>query len=394
MLWDILWRKKNTISLTFCLSFSILCLVWQGNVFSRSAGFIGGLSDRLSGALNSGLQFTGTLWVQLDQYRELEKRYAAAQKLLEEYRLEKDKFDVLKRENESLRKQLDFAVSPDFPEIKAEVLGMRLSSISPRIIIGRGIKDGVSAHMPVITRCYDNKQNLIRAVVGIVIAADTNTSIVQPLTHASFRLGVQMPETGQWAILSGNSGSITQALLTYISSDAAADKATISHTEFKLKLQQTVYTSGAGGIFPRGIPVGILVREGRRDGEFKTAYVKPFASFDSLDYVTVILKKPENWSINKGSQENWDEHLITPFGEPVYPEDKLHKNKQKKEKDKEKEKEKDKEKEKEKEKEKSQDKMQADKKSEKKNFPKDKSDKPADPKGIGPRTIKNVPNPR
>lgn len=321
MFWDIFWRNKNGISLGFCLSFSVLCLIWQGNIFARGASVIGKLSDRLSGALSSSLRATGTIWVEIDRYRELEARYAAAQKRLEEYRLEKDKFDHLLRENIRLRRLFGFSRLTEYPEIKAEVLSIRLNSISPRIIINRGTKDGVNIYMPVITRAHDADQNLIRCVVGMVIDVDSNSAVVQPLVHAGFRLGVRLPESGRWAVLSGNSGSITEAELIYIARDFSPEKATVDHTESPLKPGTAVVTSGAGGIFPGGIPVGTLQREGGRDGEFRTAFIRPYAPLSNLDYVTVIQKKPEVWARKKAKGKDWEEHLITPFGTPEFPEE-------------------------------------------------------------------------
>jgi len=322
MLWDVLSRNKNTFSLTFCISFSLICLVWQGNIFARAVSSIGKVSDRLAGVLASGFRMSDNIWIELDRYRELEKRYAAAQKLLEEYRLEKDKFDVLKRDNLSLREQLNFPrLSDDYAEVQAEVLGIRLNSISPRILINKGRDDGISVFMPVIGRAHDEDRHLIRAVVGMVVYADASTSIVQPITHPSFRLGVRIPDNKQWAMLSGNSGRMSEVLLSYIATDDERNKTTLAQSGAALDQPFLVYTSGDGGIFPRGIPVGRITREGPRESDFRTAYVRPIAPLASLDFVTVILKKPESWSEKWKEEEAADEHLVTEFGPAVFPEE-------------------------------------------------------------------------
>ena len=316
MFGELFWRNRNTTSLTFCLGISFISMVWQGNLLSRGVGVIGGVGDRISNALNSTLRFTGTVFVELDRYRELERRYASAQKRLEEYRLEKDKFDALRAENDRLRKDAGFLPRVDYRELEAEVLGVRLNSISPRIIIGKGTRDGVQVYMPVITRAHDKDQNLIRAAVGIVIAADESSAIVQPLTHGSFRLGVRLGETGQWAILSGNSGSISHAKLTYIAAEAEPNKVTISRFEGVLKEGTPVVTSGGSGLFPPGVPVGTVQSEGGRLDQFRTALLKPYAAIDRLDFVTVILKPIQPWSERvQLRKKGWDEHLQTPFGD-------------------------------------------------------------------------------
>lgn len=319
MFGEIFWRNKTATSLTFCLSISFISMIWQGNILSRGVGSIGRLGDRLSGALNSGLRFTGTLWVELDRYRELEKRHAAAQKRLEEYRLEKDKFDALRAENDRLRRQAGYHLRSDYRELQAEVLGIRINSISPRLIIGKGSADGVQPYMPVIARAHDKEQNLIRAAVGMVIAVDEHSAVVQPLTHSAFRLGVRMGEQGRWAILSGNSGNIAHALLTYISDEAEANKVTISRFEGDLKPGTPIITSGGGGLFPAGIPVGTILKEGSRLDQFRTAIVVPYAPIYNLDDVTIILITPKPWSeVAQQKRKTWDEHLTTPFGNVDY----------------------------------------------------------------------------
>jgi rod shape-determining protein MreC len=320
MLWDILSRNKNTLSLSFTLTFSFVCLVWQGNFIARGVGFFGKVTDRISGALNSGLSLPGNIWVELDRYRELEQRYAAAQKLIEEYRLEKDKFDILKQDNRSLREALDFQIGGEYPEVRAEVLGIRLNTISPRILIDKGRDAGIEPFMPVYARAHDKEQNLIRAAVGIVVAADSGTAVIQPLNHPAFRLGVRIPDTGQWAMLSGNSGKINDLLLSYVSPDYGAEGNPVVDPAAVVKGEKVVYTSGEGGIFPRGIPVGVFASEGGMSGDFRTAYVRPFAPISRLEFVTVILKKPEPWTQSWNRDENWGDHLVTEFGEPVYPE--------------------------------------------------------------------------
>ncbi|MBI41189.1 MAG: hypothetical protein CMF59_16460 [Leptospiraceae bacterium] len=317
MLWEILWRKKITFSLGFCVLFSITCILWQRNPFAAGAAFFGKLADEIGGAINSGLSLPGELWVRVDQYQDLQEKYDQAQKRLEEYRLEKDKFDALHRENQKLREALEFPPMDGVKELTAEVIGVRLNSISPRILIRVGRDDGVRPFMPVICKAHDENKNLIRAVVGIVAIAGDSSSVVQPLVHPGFNMGVRMPHTGQWAIFSGNSGSLTRGLLTYLSSDSFEHRTVFKDPSVEI-LKTPVYTSGQGGIFPPDIPVGIITGEGNPDGEFRTAMVKPYAPIDRLDTVIVLLKGPSNWA-QQFEREKIEDNLVTEFGPPVFP---------------------------------------------------------------------------
>lgn len=320
MLADILSRNRNVISLGFCLSFSMLCLLWQTNPFAQGLAFFGKVADRISTALNSGLSFTGDFIADIDEYRDLKQKYAQLQTQLEQYELEHDKFDQLKRQNEIYRISLEFKENSVFKEQKAEVLGVRLNAISPRIIIGRGKKDGLLPMMPVVSRAHDKQNNLIRSVVGIIVSVDTNSSIVQPLYHPSFRLGVRIEQTKEWAMLSGNSDRHGTVFLTYITSDFEEDQATFANRSDELRKEYSVYTSGAGGIFPKGIPVGYITSKSKRQNEFKTAYVTPYASIASLDFVSVIMKRPAAWTHENKNSRSWEETLETEFGAPEYPE--------------------------------------------------------------------------
>lgn len=318
MLWEILWRRKISLSLSFCITFSIVSILWQRNPFAQGVGWFGRMADQIGGIIDSGLSVPGNLWVRLDQYRDMQARYQQAQKLLEQYRLEKDKFDELKRENEELRKALEFPAPVEYASVKAEVLGIRLNSVSPRLLIRSGRDDGIEPFMPVIAATHDESQNLIRGVVGIIASVSDSTSIVQPLVHPDFRLGVRMPDTGQWAILSGNSGNATLAKLTYLSSDPRPGKTVFKDPAVDV-VKTHIVTSGQGGVFPEGIPVGIIDRAGSQAGEFQTAMVRPYAMLDRLETVIVILKRPEPWAEQLNEQLPED-GLITEYGEAEFPE--------------------------------------------------------------------------
>ncbi len=319
MLWEIFWRNKNIFSLGFCLSFSLLCILWQRNPFSSQIGYIGRFTDRISGIINSSFDFTNTLWVEIGKYRSLEQRYIQAQKMIEEYRLEKSKFDFLQSQNKYLREALGFKPLRKYPEVRAEVLGIRLNSISPRIIIDKGSKDGLKPLMPVVTRAYDYEQNIVHSVVGLIVMADLDIAVVQPLIHPNFQLGVRIEASREWAILSGNSGRLEEALLTYITTDFLPEQAIVTQSESPLPKNAQVYTSGSGGIFPPGIPIGLISGIGRHKNDFRTAYVKPFVQISEIDYVLVILKEVESWSASWQKQMHWEEYLKTEFGEPKYP---------------------------------------------------------------------------
>ncbi|MBW7858050.1 MAG: hypothetical protein H3C43_07145 [Leptonema sp. (in: Bacteria)] len=322
MLWDVVWRNKNTFSLSFCLIFSLVGMIWQSNPLTGVVGFFGKVADRMSGAINSGVSLPGNLFHRISEYTDLQVKYDKALQQLEENRNNLDKYESLKRENDQLRATLEFPAHTDYPQIKAQVLGIRLNSITPRILINRGSTQGIEPMMPVFTYTTDENKNLIRSIVGIVAVADKNTAIIQPLQHPDMKLGVRIVSTGQWAMLEGDSENLRRLRLRYITKDAAA-----TSTVFKDPLPEveksTVITSGGEGIFPAGIPVGYIIQKGEMDeenGGFLTAYLRPYADLDRLDNVIVLKKKPAAWAHTLDENYSILDNLTTEFGEPVYPE--------------------------------------------------------------------------
>jgi rod shape-determining protein MreC len=58
----------------------------------------------------------------------------------------------------------------------------------------------------------------------------------------------------------------------------------------ELKPGQSVYTSGLGGIFPKGIPIGKIVDIRSAEGLYLEARVQLAANLNSLDVVWVIVQ--------------------------------------------------------------------------------------------------------
>lgn len=322
MLWDIIGRYKNHVSLSFCVIFSLTSIVWHSkrNPFAKTASYIGTGADRISGVLNSGFQLTGVLWVEIAKYQELESRYEQAQKTIEKYSLEKDRFDSLRLENDRLRRILSFSVKDEYPEVKAEVLGIRLNSISPRIIINKGEEDGIRPFMPVYTSAFDSENNNIRAIVGMVALTGKHISVIQPIIHPDFSIGIRIPASGHWAILSGNSRKKGRMVLSDLS-DQSIEPTAIRKDQVFLSNDRIVITSGGDGIYPAGIPVGILEKKISELNDSTVAYVKPLVPISRLDFVHVVIKSPEKWAENWQKKINWEEHLETEFGPPVYKKD-------------------------------------------------------------------------
>jgi rod shape-determining protein MreC len=324
MLWDRIQQLSEILSLLFCIGFSIVSLFWNSNLVVRTVASSQKAVDVITSSVDSaGGVFSG-LYQRFQSNEVLRKERDSYAKLVDEYKVYSHDIKILQNENQSLRKELEFQPSSNYPTIRAEVLSVRLNSIYRTIVINKGKSDKIYPFMPVISRAVNESGELIPAIVGKVIASNSSSAVVQPIINSNFNMGVQVEGGSLWAILSGNSGRGTYVILNFLDSGVIINPKLYSqigpmipdeHGLEKVGIAgREVYSSNGGGIFPAGLPIGIIVEEGPRAGSFKTAFVKPYVKFDELQFVTIIKKLPDKWV------EDWPEEKNITIENPFYGE--------------------------------------------------------------------------
>ncbi|GBF50999.1 rod shape-determining protein MreC [Leptospira ryugenii] len=288
-----------------------------------------GVGDFFSGSFDSLGSLIKSSYNKLESFERVREERDSCLNVMEEYRQMAKDIDRLKAENDILRQELNFPLRSDYPAVRAEVLSVRLNSIYRTIIINKGSEVGIKPYMPVVARALDEKGRFAEALVGKIIAVSKGSAVVQPLINSNFSMGVSVPGTNLWASLSGNSGRGTDVLLDYIDSGIVIDPKAIGSfpmgptppgtsntyfTEGFSKIGKPVFSSGGSGVYPSGIPVGIIIEEGPRNGSFKTAFVRPFVEFDKLLNVVVIKKLPEKW------REEWPAEKTIQIDGPYFGE--------------------------------------------------------------------------
>lgn len=195
---------------------------------------------------------------------------------LEEYVMLEAQVQTLKKENEELRAILNKKESlRDFISIQATVIGRNPDRWQETVIVNKGEQQGVKKDMAVITPA---------GLIGKVQHASQFTSTVQLLSAVDqqnrISAYVQGKEENVFGLIEGYDDKREALLLKQIPFDA------------KIEKKQLVLTSGLGGIFPKGLPIGV-VEEVVPDeyGLTKMAYVKPAANFYDIDDVIIVKRK-------------------------------------------------------------------------------------------------------
>jgi rod shape-determining protein MreC len=181
---------------------------------------------------------------------------------LELYRLEE-----AREQNRRLTSLLEFASRSSIHFIACRIVSGGLGERANVFIIDKGKVHGVQTNMPVLVP---------EGLVGKIIEADSRRSMVQLYTHQDFRISAMASGKAERGIAGSASGG--QLYL------------------FNIPLRTSIVTgdlivsSGMGGIFPKGIPIGKVedIEREKEMGIKLRARLTPSVDLDKISEVFVL----------------------------------------------------------------------------------------------------------
>ena len=192
-------------------------------------------------------------------------------------------------ENKLLKEKLDFELSKNYnfeyileenkrlkstieetniltSEIIGKVLVDKKSPFLRSVIINRGSKDRVELGMAVMDKSY---------LIGKVVEVSFTTSRVLLLSDLNSKVPVDIMPNNIQSILSGTGDN--EGVIQYTRQQDLIEENAI------------VFTSGAGGLFKSGIPIGKIFK----DSSNNKTHVSFFSDFSQLRYVKIVSFKEE-----------------------------------------------------------------------------------------------------
>ena len=170
-------------------------------------------------------------------------------------------------ENERLKKIInDYLVESD--KIVAKVLIDKNSPFLRSLVVNKGSKDSVKLGMAVLDKAY---------LVGKVVEVNYVTSRVLLLSDLNSKIPVTIEPAGIQSILSGTGKE--KGVIQYLKEN------------YNIEDQSTVYTSGAGGLFKAGIPIGKINLSKLIN---KKKVLDFFSDFSQLRFVQIASYEQEN----------------------------------------------------------------------------------------------------
>lgn len=216
-------------------------------------------------ALRSTGDFLSDLGYGVVHGRRLREENERLQREIEALRASQITQEEVRQENERLRRLLQFAQSKKIRPLVARVLAIQPSAYFHTLIVSCGQAEGVHPRMVAVTD---------RGLVGLVYTVTRHTAHVLLITDPNASVGARIQRAESRAVGVCRGLGEEYLVLTFLSKDA------------DVRPGDVVVTSGLGGVYPAGIPIGTVeqVIEQRQAG-MREARVKPFVQVEQIEEV-------------------------------------------------------------------------------------------------------------
>ena len=179
--------------------------------------------------------------------------------------------EMIKAENTTLQEYMNLTEKyASYQTIPAYVINKDVSNFSSTLVLNVGTKDGIKENMTVIAD---------KGLVGHVISVSESTCKVQVIIDSASTVISSITTTQESIICKGTLDNSQKQVL----------RATYIPTGAELIQGDSVYTSGVGGIYPKGIIIGtikeIVTTSNITD---RYAIVEPAVDFSKVDTVLII----------------------------------------------------------------------------------------------------------
>lgn len=192
-------------------------------------------------------------------------------------KMENSQYRDLLATHKRLQELLQFRHTIDRPVLAAQVIGLDPTGWFKSIIVDKGKEAGIMQDMPVVNA---------RGVVGRIVSVSPNYAKVLLIIDQNSAVDCLVQRSRDRGMVKGL--TIEKCELAYVakSSDVAVG--------------DIVVTSGLGGAFPKGLPVGQVLNVKTDSGElFRNIEIRPAVDFSKLEEVLVILKEDTSSNYQK-----------------------------------------------------------------------------------------------
>ena len=250
----------------------LIILVFLSNLKLNQFSYIGNAVTNLIMPIQNGVTFLKNkisgnqqFFATMDSLKEENEKLKTKNTQLEEALRQ---LEIIQSENSTLKEYLNLTEQyKSYKTIPAYVISKDSSNYSCIFVINAGSKIGIKENMTVIAA---------EGLVGYVIAVTENTAKIQPLIDTSNVVSATLENSKDNVICRGTlTGNELRA--TYVSTDTVLTEG------------EKLYTSGMGGIYPKGVYIGEIQKINEEKNITDRSFiVKSAVDFANLETVLVI----------------------------------------------------------------------------------------------------------
>lgn len=258
-------------------------LLYQNNSYQRSFFFnafneVAGRVYYVSGSIKTFINLQTTNEELVQKNGALEQRVLILEDILRKQAADSAKINAILRDSVNKNKTYDFIV--------AHVVNNSVSQLNNYIEVNKGAKDGIKPDMGVVSST---------GLVGIVRSVSPNFSLILPVLNTKFRQSVKIKSTNSFGTLYWDGKDSRYASLDELPRHQ------------KVKMGDTIVTSGFSSIFPEGVIVGTVEGFNKKtDDNFYNLKIKLSTNFYNLSFTRIIKSKVtmERQALEEEVQEN------------------------------------------------------------------------------------------
>ena len=276
--------ERNRFSFRFKISefFLILLILISGTMLSFSSGGFVLNFKKIGFSVISSIEKGSSYVVNgvksgftaVKELRQLKKEYNELVVKLENYeQMQRSNADI-RKENERLKEQLDFATSLVEKNIPSQIISRNLDNAYSYITIDKGSVHGIKKNMPVLAFQNGNK-----GLVGKIIQVGTFTSQVIPIYNIDNIVSARIQNSRDLGLVKGLGSQDQPLVLEYIRKRVVDE----------LSFGDVIVTSGENNNYMKDIPIGTISKITVLDYNSSLKIeLTPIIDFARLENVVVV----------------------------------------------------------------------------------------------------------
>lgn len=237
--------RGDTVVAVACVAVALVLLILPPEPRDRVAGVVRGNLIGPLAALQLRASGARRAFVENDSLRRVADSVVARSQRL----------DAVVAENDRLRELLALGRAVQWGYTPAEALVGRGMGEEHTLLLSAGAQQGVERLSAVVTA---------EGLVGMVEKVDDRTSVAIVWPHPDFRVSATTPDGGAFGIVTAHQGPGAERYLLELHG-----------VQFRAALRAgtPIVSSGLGGIYPRGVLIGTVMREIRTGSGFARSYL-------------------------------------------------------------------------------------------------------------------------